>query len=91
VASVELLKTAGPFVVGWLAAAPLTGAFSAAACGDDVPAAVGAAAKNWALGIPTVSLSLSRSRSLSLSRAHTHTYKRGDGRPVCGKQWRDTG
>jgi hypothetical protein len=38
VASLELLKTAGPFIAGWLLAAPLTGAFAADACSNKVRA-----------------------------------------------------
>lgn len=48
----ELLATAGPFIAGWLLAAPFVGGFSDAARGSQVGPAAGAAAKSWAVGIP---------------------------------------
>jgi len=51
--SAELLATAGPFILGWLLAAPVTGAFSPQACSNKMDAAVLAAAKTWLVGIPT--------------------------------------
>jgi hypothetical protein len=47
-----LLATAGPFLVGWFAAAVATGAFGPAARGGAVGPALGAAARAWAAGVP---------------------------------------
>lgn len=48
-----LLGTAWPFMAGWFASAALLGGYGKAAQGGSAGAAAGAAAKCWALGIPT--------------------------------------
>eukprot|EP00959_Pyramimonas_sp_CCMP1952_P000074 1316-Pyramimonas_sp.AAC.1 len=48
----EVLKTAAPFIVGWLVAAPVTGVYSPQACTNNVGQAAVAAVKNWAVGMP---------------------------------------
>jgi hypothetical protein len=46
------LSTAWPFLVGWFAAASLSGGYGREAQGGRVGPALGAAAKSWAVGIP---------------------------------------
>ena len=61
----DLAATALPFLLGWALTAPFLGAFSEAARGNAVGAAIAAAAKSWAVATP-VSLLL---RAVSQGRA----------------------
>eukprot|EP00775_Hariotina_reticulata_P010077 gene10077-10232_t len=46
------VSTALPFIIGWFSSGSLLGGFDAAAQSGDTKAAVGAAAKTWAVGVP---------------------------------------
>ena len=48
----DVLATAAPFLIGWFATAPFTGAFGDAAIGTKPGEAAVTAAKGWIVGVP---------------------------------------
>lgn len=47
-----VIDTALPFIIGWFATGPFTGAYGKEAQGWSAPKAAGAAAKSWAVALP---------------------------------------